>query len=385
MSKKFFTGLIVAIAANLRLAITAVPPIFTEIQHGLHVTATFTSLLVTIPLLCFAFGAMLTPKILSTIGLNRFMILAIIMLIIANIIRPLGSSTMLMGTILVGLTIAFLNVLVPTIIATYQPQAVTTLTSYFSLTMGAFSALGIALAVPLTRLIGWRLFVQLIAIPAIIALGYWLVAHRKLANESSDYTQSNHDKSKNVSFLYTFCHDRYAWLLALFMGMQSFVFYSLSTWLPTMYNESGASLINAGLMLSLFQLIGIPAALLVNFILNKKIILIIILTGYLGGIASIMVGNGALWLSALLLGFASSLIFTFAMTLIATSGNNPQLIAMRSGFAQFIGYLIAAIGPMMFGQIASHTHNVLVMNLAFIAVMLITISLGFVAVTHKTK
>lgn len=143
MSKKFFTGLIVAIAANLRLAITAVPPIFTEIQHGLHVTATFTSLLVTIPLLCFAFGAMLTPKILSTIGLNRFMILAITMLIIANIIRPLGSSTMLMGTILVGLTIAFLNVLVPTIIATYQPKAVTTLTSYFSLTMALFLPWGL--------------------------------------------------------------------------------------------------------------------------------------------------------------------------------------------------------------------------------------------------
>lgn len=53
MSKKL-TPLILLLAMNLRLAVTAIPPLFGIIQQHLHITNTTTALLVTLPLICFA-------------------------------------------------------------------------------------------------------------------------------------------------------------------------------------------------------------------------------------------------------------------------------------------------------------------------------------------
>lgn len=374
MSKKYLTMLVVLIAANLRLAVTGMTPIFTIIQKNWGVTSTYTSLLMTIPLLCFAIGAMLTPRILTSIGLNWFVALATMLLAVANLFRPLSSITMLVGTVLVGLAIAFLNVLVPTIIAQYRPNDATQLTSYYSLTMSLFSAIGMGLVVPLSNLVNWQFSVRLFSIPAIVALIAWVVSKGKL-NQGSIQQPKTDDRS--VSFWQTLLHDHYAWLLALFMGLQSLIFYSLNTWLPSIYVDYGASSATAGFMLSIFQLVGIPAALLLTWIFNKRIILTIILIGYTGGMLSILLTGPGLWLSAVLLGFTSALIFTLAMALITSSSQRMEVIAVRSGFAQFIGYLIAAVGPLLFGQLHTITGGWLAVILLFIIFIFTTITIGF--------
>ncbi|MCY9806592.1 MFS transporter [Lentilactobacillus senioris] len=375
MSKKYLTMVVVLIAANLRLAVTGMTPIFSTIQSAWKVDSTYTSLLMTIPLLCFAIGAMLTPQILKQIGLNWFVALSAVLLAVANLLRVINVATMLTGTILVGLAIAFLNVLVTTIIAQYRPSDATQLTSYYSLTMSLFSAIGMGLVVPMSNLVSWQFSIQLFSIPAIIALIVWLLSQKKLQTGLQQPIKKT--DAQPISFMQTLLHDHYAWLLALFMGLQSLIFYSLNTWLPSIYVDHGVSSATAGFMLSLFQLIGIPSALLLTWIFNKRIILTIILIGYVGGMLSILLNGIGLWISALLLGFTSALIFTLAMALITSSSNRMEVIAVRSGFAQFIGYLIAAVGPLLFGQLHSVTGGWLSVIITFIIFMVVTISIGF--------
>lgn len=54
MHKKQKTFLILLTAMNLRLPITAIAPLFGDIQKTLNVNSTVTALLVTIPLFCFS-------------------------------------------------------------------------------------------------------------------------------------------------------------------------------------------------------------------------------------------------------------------------------------------------------------------------------------------
>ena len=110
--------LILATAMNLRLAITAITPLFPAIQKALHVASPFTALLVTIPLLCFSLGAIVAPRLIQRLGILPLILLTTGSLVIANLIRPLTATTLLVGTLLIGLAVApvsYTHLTLPTI------------------------------------------------------------------------------------------------------------------------------------------------------------------------------------------------------------------------------------------------------------------------------
>ena len=51
-----------------------------------------------------------------------------------------------------------------------------------------------------------------------------------------------------------------AWMVTVFMGLQSTCFYTMVTWLPTILIAGGATPETAGVHMFVFQLVGIPAA-----------------------------------------------------------------------------------------------------------------------------
>lgn len=60
MNKKSFVVLFIVVSAKLRLAITAIVPLLGLIQSSFNVSSTYTALLISSPLLCFAIGAIIT-------------------------------------------------------------------------------------------------------------------------------------------------------------------------------------------------------------------------------------------------------------------------------------------------------------------------------------
>jgi CP family cyanate transporter-like MFS transporter len=365
------------------MSVTAVSPLFPQIRASWGTSSTFASLLVTLPLLCFAAGAVVTPAIVRSLGLKATFTVMAAALGIASVLRPATPLLLIAGTVLVGLAIACLNVALPILIATLHPDRATQLTSYYSLSQSLFSAVATAAVIPLTSMIGWQNTLRIFAVPAIFVAIFAVVLPLPAVQRT---TAVGKDTPHSARHLKDLLRDSYAWLLAGFMALQSMIFYSLSAWLPSIFMHFDASSQNAGFLLSIFQLIGIPAALLVSLIPHQRIILALNAAGYFIGIVALPFGTIGMWTAALCLGFTAALIFTQALALVTSSSRDPDIVAARSGFAQAVGYLIAASGPMIFGWLPSVMPGGWSGTLwVFAAVMAVTIAIGAAAISRDRK
>lgn len=377
MHKKQKTFLILLTAMNLRLPITAIAPLFGDIQKTLNVNSTVTALLVTIPLFCFSIGAVIAPRLNNIFGIRPLLIFTNGLLLLANILRPINTVTLLLSTFLIGSSIALLNILIPIMVSqtTTELPETTRLTSYYSVTMNSISAIATAIAIPLANIFGWNNILRGFAIPALFAFMISLLP--------TPFTKPKKD-STTQGLLDTLFYDKIAQRLIIFMGLQSLIFYSLISWLPTIYQSFGASAGKSGILLSIFQFIGIPAAIVLNYFTDTKKILLVLGTGYLIGITTLFWSGIGLWISAIILGFTTSLIFSVALNMIATSSNRPIQIANRSALAQSIGYLLAAIGPVFFGRLHDNFHSWLIILIILAFLMILTILTG-IRVTENIK
>ena len=77
----------------------------------------------------------------------------------------------------------------------------------------------------------------------------------------------------------------------------------------------------------------------------------------IGVLCLIFVDYKYVWLGIILIGVASGLAFGLANTLFVVRTESGQTAAKLSGMAQSIGYLLAAIGPFLFGIFHDITHN----------------------------
>lgn len=370
MQKNTKITIILITAMNLRLAITAVTPLFSAIQRTFHVDSGLTALLVTLPLLCFSVGAIVTPRLIRTLGGTPLLWGTNGLLLVANLVRPINTATLLGGTIFIGLAVAVLNVLVPTMIAQTTTTGVTKPTSAYAVTMNVLAALGTAVAIPLANFWGWQLVFRLFSLPAVLTL----LALFRLPRGS--FPQQAAATGQSTSLWATLRHDTTARWLTLFMGLQSLIFYSLTTWLPTIFQARGASTTLAGNLLAVFQLVGIPAALVLTRVTNQRRLLWGLLGAYLLGGSALLWSGLGWWLAAGLLGFTSSLIFTLALNLIATSSHHVTVIANRSAVAQSLGYLLAAVGPVVLGRLHDHFTSWLPVLAVLAGLVLLTIATG---------
>jgi len=76
------------------------------------------------------------------------------------------------------------------------------------------------------------------------------------------------------------------------------------------------------------------------------------------GMIGILYGNLSLIpLSVILLGIAGGCAFSLAMMFFSLRTQNSYQAAELSGMAQSFGYLLAAVGPILFGVLHDITHN----------------------------
>ncbi|WP_371798308.1 hypothetical protein OG963_02990 [Streptomyces sp. NBC_01707] len=131
--------------------------------------------------------------------------------------------------------------------------------------------------------------------------------------------------------------------------MQSLGFYATTAYLPSLLGDAGLSAAEAGLLLSLANLIGIAAAFTTPTLAVRAgrpgllAILAAVLTGLLVAHAS------AAHLCVLLLGFGQSGAFSLALLFIVLRAPDGRHAAQLSGMAQCYGYLLAAVGPLALG------------------------------------
>jgi CP family cyanate transporter-like MFS transporter len=182
-------------------------------------------------------------------------------------------------------------------------------------------------------------------------------------------------------------------MLALFMGLQSMIFYTIVAWLPNVLTSHGLSATTAGWLFSIFQIIGAPFAYLVpratTKVANLQILMGSLLAGYLVG-TGILIFFDATWLlilACLVLGITTASVFTFSLTMITTISQTPQEAGSVGGIVQSIGYLIASVGPTIFGVIKTTLGNwpetLIVMSI--ISVVNILVGFTLIQVIRKNQ
>src|SRR5690606_1673595 len=243
---------VIIIAATMRAPITSVGPVITEITQELKLTPVLVGLITTIPLLSFAFLSNATPKVARKIGLERLLLYSIFVLAIGSITRSSGSVFFLfVGAALIGAAITIANVLMPALVKKEFPTKVGLVTGAYLVSMNLTSALAAGYSIRIGQLsgLGWKGSIGVWGILALFAFFIWLPqAIKKRA--SSINSQSAPGESLWKS--------RLAWQVALFMGLQAFLFYSIAAWLPTVLQSWGMSADRSGWMLSYIQLGQLP-------------------------------------------------------------------------------------------------------------------------------
>lgn len=386
---KFLIPGIIVVGMILRLPFTAMPPILSSISKSEGVPVGQLGMLTTIPLIAFALFSSTAPKVAQKIGLERAFALMLMLLIVGSGIRVVNTTFLYIGTMLIGIGVAHMNVLLPSVIRTYFPMKVGPMTSVFTFSMMLATAVGASLAAPITALTSWQVFVGLLTILLVGALLVWLPNERFAANRQ--VTQMASDHKKTVRF--NVWKNRNAWLLLFFGGMQSAMFYVLMAWGPTMAIQTGLTPATAGLFSGLNSLIGLPFALTVPSIvvrLNKRQRQWLV-AGFsvLGTIGYLLLlnpqGTFTYWLLVnLFIGVGTSVLFPYLMTTFTLKTSTPGQTAQLSGMSQSGGYLIAAVGPAMFGYAYGWWHS-WTPQIIVIVILFILMTLAIVVVENREK
>ncbi|WP_437272020.1 CynX/NimT family MFS transporter [Staphylococcus succinus] len=353
---------IIFIASTLRAPLTSVGPVVDEIKQVMDINNSIAGILTTIPLIIFAIVSPLVSKVTSRLTMSRTILYSTVLLIIALYLRVAGDfNVFLIGTILLGVAIAFGNVMLPSYVKWYFPMQIGLATGIYSGTMNFTAGLGGGLSFPLSEItpIGFRLSLAFWIILAVIAIILWLPKARKGTEmEKATATQYQAKKTKKVSIV----KSKLAWMVALTMGFQSMIFYTVVAWVPSILVDRGLDPSTAGYLLMLNQFSQVPMTFTFPIIASKlkdqRILIVIITILFLLGFSLFFTQSLVLLVVGIIIaGLAMGACFSLCMTFFSIRARTSEGSIALSGFGQSVGYLIAAIGPFLIGYLHDATGN----------------------------
>ncbi|HEM3004323.1 TPA: MFS transporter [Streptococcus suis] len=345
----FIIAGIVMLGVVMRAPFTALPAILIDVAAGLRVEVSSLGILTSIPLIMFALCSSLAPRLAAKFGMEKLMALVLLVIVLGSGMRVLNLPALYIGTMLVGATIAFINVLLPSLVAANFPKKIGLYTTIYITLMGVAATVASMIAVPIVSSSSWEFFILLITGLVFMAFLIWLPNvknNHRFASENQGNQKSSIWKNKAaIAFL-------------IFGGLQSVLYYTEITWLPTISQSVGFSKAEAGLMAGFFNMTAIPMSMIIPAVLSRQtkemrrnIMLAISSVTLLGlFMMSLIPTNLILW-SALhiILSFSNAALFPYMMLSFTLKTSNSQATAQLSGMVQTGGYLIAAFGPGLLG------------------------------------
>lgn len=373
---------IIFVSFNLRPGITSVGPLMGMIRDDIGLVNWSAAFLTSLPLLVFAAMSPVVPSLANRFSNERVMLSGLLILIIGITMRSFSAILLLfVGTAFVGLGIAICNVLLPGVIKEHFPTKVPIMTSIYSTTMGVFAAIASGLSIPVAVGFnwGWEIALLLWTIPAVFAGIIWAYLSKK----------SNANRDTGLQYVTKrdgrIWKSPLAWKVALYMGLQSSLFYVTITWLPEILYDFGVERSTAGWLLSYTQIIGMPASLIIPILAGRMKsqapLVFALSTSAVLGYTGLLLGNSfpVLMISTTLIGITLGGSFALALTFLAIRARNAKHAAYLSGMAQSIGYLIAACGPIFIGFLYDLTNAWTFPLLTLIGIALLVMFFGMQA------
>jgi MFS transporter, CP family, cyanate transporter len=374
---------LVLLAANLRPALTGLTPLIGQIRADTGISYGVAGLLTALPLLAMGVLSPIAPLLARRLGMERVLLASMLVLAAGILLRSAGTAAALfLGTAILGAGIAVGNVLLPGLVKREFPERVGLMTSTYSTALAVSAAIAAGASFPVADQVGWRGSLALWALPAFVAAAAWLPQARRVrtANASPAVTQGVSGPWRSAL----------AWQVTLFMGLQSLGYYVVLTWLPEiLQEEAGISAARAGWMLALAQAVGIASIFLAPVLAGRRpsqhgvVLAAVTLTGA-GALGLLIAAETATALWVVLLGLGQGACFSLALTFFALRAPDSEHAAALSGMAQSVGYLLAAVGPFLFGLLrdATHAWTVPLALLFAVAVCLLITGLGAARDAH---
>jgi CP family cyanate transporter-like MFS transporter len=377
---------IVLLAANLRPALTGLTPLIGQIRAETGISYGVAGLLTALPLLAMGVLSPIASLLAHRFGMERVLLASMLMLAAGILLRSAGVvAALFLGTAVLGAAIAVGNVLLPGLVKREFPERVGLMTSTYSTALAVSAAIAAGASFPVADQvgIGWRASLSLWALLALVAAVVWLPQIRRSARPAN----ASPTASQGVSGPW---RSALAWQVTLFMGLQSLGYYVVLTWLPEiLQEEAGISASLAGWMLALAQAVGIASIFLAPVLAGMRpsqhgvVVGAVALTGA-GALGLLVAAETATALWVVLLGLGQGACFSLALTFFALRAPDSEHAAALSGMAQSVGYLLAAVGPFLFGLLRDTTHawTVPLALLFAVAVCLLLTGLGAARDAH---
>src|SRR5271169_3737555 len=360
--------LVVAVSAagfNLRTAITSLPPIFPDLQTQLHLSSVMLSLLAATPVICFGVVSAFAAWLIRLYGEEAILLVALALLTAGLLLRGAAPEIMLFpGTALAASAIAVLNVLLSSMVKRRWPERAGLLIGIYLTALSVGAILSSLLSVPLYRSSGGsvRLALGVWAVPAALAVLLWLPQLRYrtagvLPSGPLAGTQVPPGSAAGRIKIYKYA---LAWQVTAFMGLQSLLYYAALSWLPTIFQDRGASAVTAGNLLALMGVGNLATSLIVPVLAHRstgqRALVVPSLIGTAAGLAgSLWAPLGAAPFWVLVLGVSQGACLGLAIFFMMARAPDAGVAASLSAFAQSVGYLVASVGPLAVGLLHTAT------------------------------
>ncbi len=341
------------VAANMRPAITGLGPLLDQIGDDTGMTVAALGALAAVPLAAWALFSPLAHTLSRRFGQPRVLLWSLVVLLAGTLVRSLPGpvASLWIGTAVLGIGIAIINVLMPAVVKREFAGHVPAVTALYTALLAGFGAISSGVVVPISHIefggepAGWR-FALLVTGAALVpfAIGVWWWTHRGSRGARTPATGL-----RGRTGIWS---DPVAWLVAGYMGLQASMFYMLVTWLATISMSTGRSEVVAGIDVMVYQLFSLAGSLLLPLILRgrtERWAPALIPSLAIVGVAGLMWAPGAILVWASLVGLSSGATLGMSLTLMAQRARDHDASAALSGMSQSVGYVIAALGPVSFG------------------------------------
>lgn len=371
---------ILVIAANLRAPITVVGPLIAPVRDSLALSPAAASVLIALPVFCFAALSPAVPWIGRRLGLEQALMAALVALAAGIVGRSLPSALSLwLGTALIGAALSVVNVLLPSLVKREFPRSPGRITGLYSAVQSGTAAVASAIAVPVAGAAddGWRLAFGIWIGLALVAIGVFLPVLR----QAPPAPREAPERRRGAGGLW---RSPLVWYLTIFNGLQALLYYTVLTWWPTIERLSGVGAAEAGFHQGVLQVVSIVSSLGAGWVLQRggddvrPAVWVFGLPGLLGLAGQILLpGLGLLWV--VLLGFGIGGTFVVVTSLFSIRSADSAQTAQLSSFALTCGYTLAALGPVSAGALAELSGTWLSVLLGLLALQIVQLGFGLLS------
>ena len=368
---------LVLVAANLRPVITSVPPLVDRLVAEFGLSGAEIGALTTLPVVCMGLFAPLAAVLARRFDESAVLATAVAVIGVGAALRGIGgTSGLYSGALVAGVGIAVTGTLLPSLVRTRYPDRVGAVTGTYTAALIGGALLAAGATEPLRAVLGLspQVTLALWAIPAGVALAAWLLVPRVPRSA----------RPVRVAFPW---HSRAAWLGTLFMGGQSLLFYGTLAWLAAAYTSRGYSAPYGGLLLAVFSATQVITAFAMPMLAHRSgdvrpwiATSVGVTTLGLALVAFVPDGFAAApWIWASLLGLGMGGNLALALLVLTQNAPTPESAPAFTAMAFFVGYLIAAAGPVAAGAVRDATGGYTAVFVALAVLGVLTLLVGVAA------